>query len=352
MTLESALRRIKQPSEEAMRCAQQRLDNMAKPLNGLGLLEKVLVQLAGIQRTADVSLSGKCVVVMCSDNGVVKQGVTQCDQDVTAIVTENLSRGDTTVCHMASVICADILPVDIGVARDVTGEKILQRKVDYGTKDMTQEPAMTREQAIKAVEAGIEIAFDLKSKGYHLIGTGEMGIGNTTTSAAITSVLLDIPPEKVTGRGSGLTSEGLKRKISVIEKAIALHKPDKNDPIDVLSKVGGYDIAGLTGLYLGGAAAGIGVVIDGVISAVAALLAVRLCPTVLSYMLPSHMSAEPAGEQVLGALGIKPLIYARMALGEGTGAVAAFSMFDMALEVYNKMCTFDDINIEAYQPLV
>lgn len=352
MTLENTLLSIKMPNEDAMKLAKRRLDNMAKPLNGLGLLEKFLIQLAGVQGTANVDISKKSVVVMCSDNGVVKQGVTQCDQDVTAIVTENLSHCDTTVCHMAEIAGADVFPVDIGVARDVVGDKILQKKIAYGTKDMTEEPAMTREQAIKAIETGIEIVFDLKKQGYNLIATGEMGIGNTTTSAAIASVLLDIAPEKITGRGSGLTSDGLKRKIAVIEKAIARHRPDKSDPIDVLSKVGGLDIAGLTGLYLGGAAAGVGIVMDGVISGVAALCAVRLCPAAIHYMLPSHMSAEPAGEQVISALGLEPIIYAKMALGEGTGAVAAFAIFDMAIEVYNKMCTFDDIKIEAYQPLV
>lgn len=351
MTLEQAVKEITPPDQKAMEAARGHLDSMAKPLHGLGLLEDTIVKLAGIEQTADVDISKKCVVVMCADNGIVSQGVTQTGQEVTAIVTENLSTGDTTVCHMSHIAGFDVLPVDIGVAQDLKGGRILKRKVSYGTGDFTKGPAMTREQARQAIETGIAIALERKEKGYKLLATGEMGIGNTTTSAAIAAVLLSLPPEDVTGRGSGLTSEGLQRKINVIKQGIALNQPQKSDPVDVIAKVGGYDIAGLCGLYLGGAAAKMPVMVDGVISAVAALCAVRLCPEAINYILPSHMSAEPAGKLIMQALGLEPILFAHMALGEGTGAVAAAAVLDLAMEVYRKMCTFEDTNIEAYVPL-
>lgn len=352
MKLEEALRMARTPCADAMAKARDRLNGMAKPLGSLGLLEEAIVQLAGIQRTDRVSIAKKCTVVMCADNGVVAQGVAQAGQEVTAIVAENLDRGETTVCHMSRAAGSDVLPVDVGVARDVQGEKILNRKIAYGTKDFTKEPAMSRQQAIEAIETGIEIAFDLKEKGYSLLATGEMGIGNTTTSAAIASVLLDVPVEAVTGRGSGLSSEGLLQKIEVIKTGIRLHKPDPTDPVDVLSKVGGFDIAALCGLYIGAAAAGVGVVMDGVISGVAALCAAYICPAARGYMLPSHLSSEPAGKIVFEALEAQPFIKANMRLGEGTGAVAAFAVFDLMMEVYYRMCTFEQTNIERYVPLV
>jgi nicotinate-nucleotide--dimethylbenzimidazole phosphoribosyltransferase len=210
---------------------------------------------------------------------------------------------------------------------------------------------MTRQQAIQAIEVGIDIVFELKEKGIQIIATGEMGIGNTTTSSAIASVLLELPVETVTGKGAGLSNAGLERKIEVIKKAIERNKPGKDDPIDVLSKVGGYDIAGLAGLYIGGAAARIPVVIDGFISAVAALIAIRMEPKVADYMIPSHESKENAGRLILEALSYTPYITCEMCLGEGTGAIALFPLLDMGLAVYHQMSTFEQIEIEAYQPL-
>ena len=331
--------------------AQRRWDSIAHPLNSLGLLERDIVHIAGITGSADMDLSKKAVVVMCADNGVVAQGVTQTGQDVTAIVTENMSTGDTSVCRMAAAAGAEVIPVDIGVARPVAGERIRQCNVRRGTADMTQGPAMTREEAVQAVETGIELVRELKDKGYGLIGTGEMGIGNTTTSSAIASVLLGKDPAEVTGRGAGLTSEGLERKIRAIETAIQVNKPNPADPLDVLSKVGGLDLAGLCGVFLGGAACRIPVLVDGFISSAAALTAARLCPAAVDYMLGSHASNEPAGRMVLEELGLKPFLYANMCLGEGTGAAAVMPLLDMALAVYDGMTTFADEQIEAYQPL-
>ena len=349
--LEETLAAIVPADRAAMDAAWQRWDSIAKPLRSLGLLEESVVRIAGMTGTPAVKLGKRAVIAMCADNGVVAQGVTQTGQEVTAIVTENMSTGDTSVCRMAAAAGAEVIPVDIGVARPVAGERIRQCNVRRGTADMTQGPAMTREEAVQAVETGIELVRELKDKGYGLIGTGEMGIGNTTTSSALASVFLNRPPEQVTGRGAGLSSAGLERKIKAIETAIQVNKPNPADPLDVLSKVGGLDLAGLCGVFLGGAACRIPVLVDGFISSAAALTAARLCPAAVDYMLGSHASNEPAGRMVLEELGLKPFLYANMCLGEGTGAAAVMPLLDMALAVYDGMTTFADEQIEAYQSL-
>ena len=351
LTLEGLIRQIAPLDQGAMEACRRRWDAVAKPLGSLGLLEQAVVQMAGITGSADVDLGKKAVAVMCADNGVVAQGVTQTGQEVTAIVTENMSKEDTSVCRMARVAGAEVIPVDVGVARPVAGERIVRRCVRRGTADMTQGPAMTRQEALQALQAGAELALELKGRGYGLLATGEMGIGNTTTASAVVSVLLGKDPAEVTGRGAGLSSAGLERKVRAIEIALAVNRPDPADPMDVLHKVGGLDIAGLAGVFLGGAAAHIPVLVDGFISSAAALIAQRLCPAAAGYMLASHASNEPAGALTLRALGLTPVIHAGMYLGEGTGAVALMPLLDMALSVYREMVAFDDTGIEAYKPL-
>lgn len=351
MTLDQVIAGITPADMAAMERAKARWDSIAKPLGSLGALEEAVIRIAGMTGSADVDISKRAVVVMCADNGVVAQGVTQTGQDVTAIVTENMSKGDTSVCCMARVAGAQVIPVDIGVARPVAGEKIRQCCVRRGTANMTKGPAMTREEAERAVLTGVELVGELKEQGVCLLATGEMGIGNTTTSSAIVSVLLGKDPAEVTGRGAGLTSEGLERKIHAIETAIAVNRPDPADGLDVLHKVGGLDIAGLAGVFLGGALCHTPVLVDGFISSVAALVAARLCPACKDYMLGSHASEEPASRLVLSELGLRPFLYAGMRLGEGTGAVAVMPLLDMGLAVYREMATFEDTNIEAYQPL-
>lgn len=348
--LQETIDSIKPIDREVMKASWARWDSIAKPLRSLGLLEEHIVQIAGIKRTPQVDLKKKGLVIMCADNGVVAEGVTQSGQEVTAIVAENFLDVKSCAAIMCKDTGTDIFPIDIGMAVDTP--RVEKRKIAYGTKNMAKEPAMTREEAVRAVETGIQYVRELKERGYGILATGEMGIGNTTTSSAISAVLLDIEPERVTGRGAGLSTEGLNRKIAVIKEAIALHKPDRNDPLDVLSKVGGFDIAGLTGVFLGGAANRIPVVVDGFISAVAALLAVRLCPAAADYILASHVSREPAGTLVLDALGKKAGITCDMCLGEGTGAVALFPLLEMGLHIYQKMATFDETEIEEYVPLV
>jgi len=351
MTLEQAISQIGPLNAAAQQQAQRRWDSIAKPLGSLGLLEKAIVQVAGITGSAQVDLSKRCVVVMCADNGVVEEGVTQTSSEVTAVVTENFTKGETSVSNMAKVAGAAVIPVDIGVARQVEGPGLVHAKVAWGTKNLAKEPAMTREEAVAALEVGINLVGKLKDEGYRLIATGEMGIGNTTTSSALAAVFCRRSVEEVTGRGAGLSSEGLIRKIEAIKRGIALHKPDPEDGLGVLAALGGLDIAGLAGVFLGGAAYGIPVLVDGFISAVSALTAVKICPAAEPYIMASHVSKEPAGQLLLDTLNLLPFLTCDMCLGEGTGAVAAMPILDMACAVYSNMSTFEEISIEEYQPL-
>ena len=349
MTLDEAVKKVRPLDEKAMEGARKRWDSIAKPLHSLGELENTLTQIAGITGTPEVRVEKKAVVAMCADNGVVEEGVTQTGQEVTAVVAENFLEGTTTCCVMCRQCGAELFPVDVGMVTDTKVRTDL--KVAYGTRNMTREPAMTRDQAIRGIEAGIAMAEELKEKGYQVLATGEMGIGNTTTSSAVAAVLLGKPVEDMTGRGAGLTSEGLVRKINAIKKAIALNNPDRSDAIDVLAKVGGLDIAGMAGVFIGGAALGMPVVMDGFISCVSALIAIKICPQVSDHILASHVSKEPAAQLILKELGKEAIIHAGMCLGEGTGAVALFPMMDLSCAVYNSMSTFGDINVEQYEEL-
>lgn len=348
MNLEEAQRRILAPDEMAKKQCEQRWDSIAHPLHSLGKLEDGLAKLASIQRTHEVKLSKKGIIIMCADNGVVEEGVTQTGSEITALVTNNFISGDTSVAIMCKQLGVDMYPIDIGVQTDT---KARNKKIARGTKNMTKEPAMSRDEAVKAIEVGIDAVFELKEEGYHIIATGEMGIGNTTTSSAVATVLLNEQIERMTGKGAGLSDAGLLRKKDAIRKAIALNHPNAKDPIDVMAKVGGLDIAGLTGVFLGGAAAGIPIVIDGFISSVAALAAIRIEPKVQPYLIPSHVSKEPAGQLLLDTLGLSAYLTCDMCLGEGTGAVAVFPLFDLALSVYNSMSTFQQIDMDAYEHL-
>ena len=351
MTLEETLVQIKPLDERAMKIAAKRWDSIAKPLHSLGKMEKLVIQIAGITGDPDIHIKKRALVPMCADNGVVEEGVTQTGQEVTAIVADNFTKCATSVCIMAETAGVDLFPIDIGMVTDVPSVTDPKDKVMYGTKNMAMEPTMSREQAAQAVLIGIRKVKELAEQGYDLIATGEMGIGNTTTSSAVVSVLLDESVENVTGRGAGLSSEGLNRKIRAIKRAIEKHQPDKEDVLDVLSKVGGLDIAGMTGAFLGGAIYHIPVLIDGFISSAAALCAVRMVPETADYVLASHCSGEPAGRMVLEELKLPYLIDAKMSLGEGSGAVAAIPLLEMGVNVYRKMSTFEEIKVEQYEEL-
>lgn len=333
--------------EQKYQKAKKHWDALAKPLHGMGLFEELISRIEGMPNSG--GLKKRCVLVFCADNGVVEEGVTQTGSEVTAVVAGNMSRGDATVCKMAKVAGADVFPVDIGMCRAVEG--VRDEHILRGTQNFYKTRAMSREECLRAVEKGMELARELAQKGYGIIATGEMGIGNTTTTSAVASVLLNLPPRLLTGKGAGLSDAGLERKVQVIEESIARLQPDKEDVLDVLSKVGGLDIAGMCGAFIGGAQAGVPVVIDGVISAVAALCAAKLCPECKKYMIASHMSGEPAAKHVFESLGFAAPVQANMALGEGTGAVALLPLLDMAYAVFHEMLCFDQTDIEEYKPL-
>ena len=345
--LMTRLAEIQSADTDRMDAARRRLDSIAKPLHSLGQLEDVIVRLAGMGELR--RNYRKCAVVMCADNGVVAEGVTQTGSEVTAVVAGNILRGAASVTCMAKIAGADVIAVDMGMNTDVAG--VINRKIAYGTKNFRHSPAMTREEAARAVLAGIETAEMLANKDYTMLAAGEMGIGNTTSASAVAAVLLRKPAAQMTGRGAGLSSEQMRRKIEVIEDAIRINKPNPDDPLDVLAKVGGFDIGGMCGLFLGGALCRIPVIADGLISTVAALLAVHMAPAARDYIIASHLSAEPAAPAVMEALELSPLLEIGMALGEGTGAVSVMPLIDMALRVYFDMPTFGETGIEEYKPL-
>lgn len=345
----SIIEEIKPLHQGALKASKERWDNIGKPIEGLGLFEELITKVAGIQGTEEVTLEKKAVVIMCSDNGIVKEGVTQTGQEVTAIVTENFAKGIASVNVMANTAGADVFPVDVGVNAELSHKGVVNRKIAFGTKNMKYGPAMTKEETIRAIQTGISMVRILQSEGYQIIATGEMGIGNTSTSSAVASVLLNMPVEEATGKGAGLSDSALTHKIEVIGEAIRVNQPNKSDPIDVLSKVGGLDIAGLVGIFLGGAMYQVPIVIDGLITATAALVAKRICPVTADYMLASHEGKEPASRALLKELGLQAPIHGRLALGEGTGAVLLFPLLDMALNVYNSNRTFDEIHVDAYE---
>ncbi len=349
ITLTEAVREVAYPQKEAARLARLHWDQVAKPLGGLGILEEMVTRMAGAQGSEKVSAARKWIAVMCADNGIVAEGVTQTGSYVTAQVAAQMAEGASCVCLMARRAGAHVLPVNVGMNTDRPLPGLLHRPVAKGTADFLLGPAMSRAQAVQALETGLETAGILADKGCRLAGCGEMGIGNTTTSSALISVFLDREPEQVTGRGAGLSDQGYQRKVAVIREGIRRNRPDRRDGIDVLAKVGGFDLAALAGFYIGCARARIPVLLDGLITGAAALAAVRICPAVSGYLLASHCSAEPAAGLVLRELGLNAPIQAGLCLGEGTGAAAAFPLVDMALAVYYEMRTFEEIQVEAYR---
>ena len=342
--LQAAIDTIRPADAGQIKKAKTHWDAIAKPLHGLGLLEDVIARMAGVSPLRRENK--KCTVSFCADNGVVAQGVTQTDSSVTAIVGGNMLTGKASVCCMSRVIGAEVLPVDAGMLTEVEGMRSI--KVAWGTKDLSREPAMTRQECLSVLLSGMDLAGELAGKGYTLLAAG---IGNTTTTSAVAAALLGRPAAEMTGKGAGLSNEGLAKKIAVIDRAIALHRPNPADPVDVIAKVGGFDIAAMTGFYLGCALHRVPAIMDGFISTVSALAAVRLCPAALDALTASHLSAEPGAGYVMEALGLAPLLQLGMALGEGTGAVSAMPLIDMALRVYFDMPSFDGIGIDAYQPL-
>ena len=343
MNLQDILTSIEPLDQAAMAEARERQAQLAKPPGSLGRLEDLSIQVAGITGRLHNRMERKHLLVFAADNGVVAEGVSSAPQTVTLMQTINLTRHKTGASTLCRHFGCGITVCDVGVNADIREPKVLNRKIAYGTRNIAQGPAMTREQAITAIHTGYELA---RSTEADILGVGEMGIGNTTTSSAVLSALLDVDVEAVTGRGGGITDGAFVKKKAVIRQALEINCPDPSDVVDVLAKVGGFDICAMCGAFLGAASSRRPVVIDGFISAVAALCAFRLCPTVAGYLIPSHASYEIGYKLAMDAMGLTPIFLLGMRLGEGSGCPLAFEIVDAACAVLNDMATFDQAGID------
>lgn len=331
-------------------------DKVAKPLDSLGRFEDITARIGAAHDSARLDIRKRAVIMMCADNGVVAEGVTQSGQEVTAAVAGWMGRGESSVCKMAKKCKADTIPVDIGINMEGSPRGVIDRKVMKGTRNFAVEPAMTEDECMQAIDAGIDIVCDCSARGYKLLATGEMGIGNTTTSSALAAALLGLEAADVTGRGAGLSTSGLNRKVQVIQNALDRYCPE--DDVDICSPeyatqmlacVGGLDIAGLAGVFIGGAIYHIPVIIDGFISSVAALAAERMAPGTKNYMLASHIGREPGMKYILDELGLEAVIDGKLALGEGTGAVMLMPLLDAVIELYSDGLEFSETSVGQYE---
>ena len=342
MTIEKLICGISPLDIEAMEAAEVFQLSLAKPPKSLGRLEELSVQFAGITGKVHNSFEKKHILVFAADNGVVAEGVSSAPQSVTLQQTINLTRAKTGASVLAKHFGNQLTVCDVGVNADISEPAVINKKIAYGTNNIANGPAMTRQQAEQAVLIGAQLVADTNSDIY---GIGEMGIGNTTTSSAVLAVLLGVDVDAVTGRGGGITDQSFAKKKAVIQQAIDINKPDKNDVIDVLHKVGGFDIAAMCGAFLACAAQRKPVVIDGFISAVAALCAYRLCPAAKEYFVPSHASYEIGYKLAIECMGLKPMLLLGMRLGEGSGCPLAFEIADAACAIINDMATFETAGI-------
>ena len=347
--IDQLIRCIRPGDRAAAEEAKSRWDSIAKPLGSLGTLEEMIVRIAALQESAEVHLERRVLLVFCADHGVTAQGVSQCGSEVTARVAVALAEGRSSVSPMAERADCLVVPADIGI-RDFSGHPgVRNLRVRNGTDDFSRGPAMSRGECLRAMERGAELVREFAEDGTELFAVGEMGIGNTTAAAALAAALLNMPPDAVVGRGAGLGRAGLERKKAAVHRALEVNRPDPNDIPGLLAKVGGLEISAMCGAFLAAAACRKPVIIDGVISAVAALCAVRLCPDAAEALLPSHVSAEPAGREILKALGLHAPLDAGMFLGEGAGAVMLLPLLDLALSLYRSGQDFARLGIEAYR---
>lgn len=350
--IKDIVEKIKDLDFGLMEKAQVRLDNLTKPKGSLGRLEELAKQIVGIKGKLSPKMEKKFIITMAGDHGVTEEGVSAYPKEVTYQMVYNFLRGGAAINVLARHVGACVVVVDVGVANDfkdaIDGSNyssFISKKIDYGTKNMAKGPAMTYEQATNSIEAGISIVEELVSRGCDIIGTGDMGIGNTTASSAIVSVICQVDPSMVAGYGTGVDEKGLANKIEVIKKAILVNKPDKNDAIDVLAKVGGFEIGGIAGVILGASANRVPVVIDGFISGAGALIAESIAPNSKSFMIASHCSVERGHRVVLDKLGLKPLLDFDMRLGEGTGAALGISIAEASVKILNEMATFGEAGV-------
>lgn len=341
--LHDTIQNIQGADMNSMEQARERIDILCKPPGSLGKLESIAVQLSGITGQLYPVIDKKVMIVCAADHGVCEEGVTTNPQDVTVFQTLNFPKGGTGVCAIASLTNAKVVTVDVGVKEDIPLDAgVIVHKVKYGTANMAQGPAMSREEAIQSIEVGIRVATEEITKGANLLGTGEMGIGNTTPSAAILAVLAGCEPIEVTGFGAGVGQGGIAHKAAVIEKAITLNKPNPKDVIDVLAKVGGLEIGAMAGIILAAASHRKPVVIDGFISTIAALIAYQFEPKVKDFIIPSHASEEPGAKIAAALLGVEPMLHMNMRLGEGSGAALAFPILDAACAMMKNMVTLEE----------
>ena len=342
-SLEQVLGEIKPLSTGFMDKARKRQDDLTKPQGSLGRFEEVSIQLAGIKKEFPPRIEKKAIIVMAADHGVVSEGVSAYPQEVTAQMVYNFLRGGAGINVFSGLVESRVVVVDMGVmALSDPPPELYSRKVASGTRNMMIGPAMTVDEAKTAVETGIEVVEKEISKGLDIVGTGDMGIGNTTASSAICAAVTGEPVDRVTGRGTGIDEKGLEHKIGVIQRALAVNKPDSKDALDVLSKVGGFEIGGLAGVMLGAAAHRVPVVIDGFISGAAALIASTLSPRLVDYLIASHVSVEVGHKVVLKYLGLNPLLDLEMRLGEGTGSAIGIFMAEAASRILSDMATFGE----------
>jgi len=342
--LEEYIKGIEELDEDIMKKAQSKLDNLTKPVGSLGKLEEIAVLICGIKRTLNPKIERKVIFTLVGDHGIVEEGVSAYPQEVTKQMVYNFVKGGAGINVLSRHINAEVIVVDIGVKEDILSDRVINKKIDYGTKNFLKGPAMTREQAIKSIIYGIELVEEMKDK-IDIVGTGDMGIGNTTPSSAIVSVITGSEVENVTGRGTGISDEIYKRKIEVIKRGINLNKPDTDDPIDVLSKVGGFEIGGIAGIILGCAKNKIPVVIDGFISGAGALIAYKLNQLTKNYMIASHLSVEKGHKILLDYIGLKPLLNLDLRLGEGTGAALGISLVEASIKILNEMASFEKAGV-------
>jgi len=345
-SLSRILKEIKPLDREAMAAARVRQDELTKPKGSLGRLEELSIKIAGIKGGIIRGFEHKAIVTMAADHGVVSEGVTLHPQEVTRQMVLNFLNGGAGISVLARFIGARVVVVDMGTAADISLQPdLVCKKVAYGTRNMAKQAAMTHSEALKSIEAGIGVAEAEIAKGLDIVGTGDMGIGNTTASSAICAAIMGEPVKKVTGRGEGLDDEQLAYKVKVIQKALDLNKPNARDPVDVLSKVGGFEIGGLAGVMLGAAAHRVPVVIDGFISGTAALIATELSPLLKDYLIAAHLSAESGHRVLLHYLGLEPLLVLEMRLGEGTGAALGIAIVEAAVKTLAEMATFAEAGV-------
>jgi nicotinate-nucleotide--dimethylbenzimidazole phosphoribosyltransferase len=347
MQLEEIIKQIKPLDEVVMQSARVRQDTLTKPRGSLGRLEQLSIQLAGITSCPLPSVERKTVIVMAADHGVTSEGVSAYPAEVTPQMVANFLRGGAAINVLARQADARVVVVDMGVANEIDdpSRNLIRRRVGGGTANLARGPAMTREQAVESIQSGIEITEAEIGRGVDILATGDMGIGNTTSAAAIACALMNQVPENIAGRGTGVDDDGMKRKISVIKRALDINRPGANDALDVLSKVGGFEIGGLAGVMLAAAANRKPVVVDGFISTAAAMITFTLAPAVRDYMIAGHVSQEHGHKSMLEWLGLNPLLDMNMRLGEGTGAALAFHLIEASARILREMATFDEAGV-------